>query len=878
MTANIDNPPLTRPSAADVPNGPIPLFDAQLKVLTDSYLNFFQERRRIEQIYTESLRRLYEKARSIDTYLDDRNERSTTRIAWSEVRENLDREVQSRVAFAHTLTTDVINPLTNLKETQERIRKRIREDLKDAISAHTEYSENVYPKLKRAYLKKSQEVEDYKAAAAAERSPLSPTTTAENPFVSPRSSVSSGRPVVTAPQPLRPLERRASGTIPATRNRSPSSSTALHDIASQGKKQLNQLMTFLDKNNVKDALAGRSDNALRSVRAKREADEADKEYRKAVHWLETLRLRRVKILESGYNSMESFLRENSITVKQVLKRYLDNMLATASTQTGLCNRVLQIVERINPEKDASSIASQIPQLLAQASPKPQYYYNYTVGECRDLIFGVSLVDYATSRGLSDGEIPKIVKICINEIENRGMDAEGIYRVSGRHAAVTELQHKIERNEATFMFQAPHDDVYAVASLLKLYLRELPEPVFKFPLQDRIAHTDEIEDQISKDFQLLRGKIRRLPPIHQATLKAIVEHLARVASHSEKNKMDAKNLAIVFGSVIFGEDDLPKAAGDLLNVQSWKDTLMEDLITHANILFSNTQSPPLPPAPLDEPALIVSYGSSHTKVSQVPPRAPTPLKDDDGFVVPPLPPRPVPSNSSTSKDPANSFNDFAPELPPRPANSIHHKDTANSSNDFAPRLPPRPADSIHPSLRSGPMSSSPARQSLPPPQKPPQWFDENVPFAPQSATSRYGPVPPSPTKSEHRRAPSNASLPSPWSDREPIPPGPSVSSSSKSSLAFPSLSTTEAEDEEDPPIPVIPDPDESPSPEPFSPSTFETAPTSATSATSIQRPPSTPPPAPAKDVDTRSGSRSTTVSPSSKADENQTHAREKSGSE
>jgi hypothetical protein len=60
-------------------------------------------------------------------------------------------------------------------------------------------------------------------------------------------------------------------------------------------------MTFLDKSNtVKDGLSGRNDNALRSVRAKREAEEADKEYRKGVHWLETLRIRRVKILEAGY--------------------------------------------------------------------------------------------------------------------------------------------------------------------------------------------------------------------------------------------------------------------------------------------------------------------------------------------------------------------------------------------------------------------------------------------------------------------------------------------------------------------------------------------------------------------------------------------------
>jgi Rho GTPase-activating protein 12/27 len=68
--------------------------------------------------------------------------------------------------------------------------------------------------------------------------------------------------------------------------------------------------------------------------------------------------------------------------------------------------------------------------------------------------------------------------------------------------------------------------------------------------------------------LLRSKMRRLPSVHQATLKAILEHLARVVSLSEKNKMDAKNVAIVFGSVIFGEDEMPKGS-DILSVQSWK---------------------------------------------------------------------------------------------------------------------------------------------------------------------------------------------------------------------------------------------------------------------------------------------------------------------
>jgi hypothetical protein len=50
----------------------------------------------------------------------------------------------------------------------------------------------------------------------------------------------------------------------------------------------------------------------------------------------------------------------------------------------------------------------------------------------------------------------------------------------------------------------------------------------------------------------------------------VEHLARVAAFSEKNKMDVRNLAIVFGTVIFGEEDMPKG-GDLLSVQITKVT-------------------------------------------------------------------------------------------------------------------------------------------------------------------------------------------------------------------------------------------------------------------------------------------------------------------
>lgn len=118
--------------------------------------------------------------------------------------------------------------------------------------------------------------------------------------------------------------------------------------------------------------------------------------------------------------------------------YIDNMTATSTTETHLSSHIRPMVDRIAPAKDVQVLTQAIPRSLASAIPKPVLYWNYSVGECNDLIFGVSLVDYATSRALAEGDIPKILKICIKEVDARGLDSEGIYRVSGRHANVQEV--------------------------------------------------------------------------------------------------------------------------------------------------------------------------------------------------------------------------------------------------------------------------------------------------------------------------------------------------------------------------------------------------------------------------------------------------------
>lgn len=46
-------------------------------------------------------------------------------------------------------------------------------------------------------------------------------------------------------------------------------------------------------------------------------------------------------------------------------------------------------------------------------------------------------------------------------------------------------------------------------------------------------------------------------------------------------MDSRNLAIVFGSIMFGEDEIPRGGAELLNIGHAKDTVMEDMVNYGS---------------------------------------------------------------------------------------------------------------------------------------------------------------------------------------------------------------------------------------------------------------------------------------------------------
>ena len=342
--------------------------------------------------------------------------------------------------------------------------------------------------------------------------------------------------------------------------------------------------------------------ALKNVKAKREADEADQAYRKVTFDLETLRLRREKTVSAALASAVESRKELYLTCQAVwLQSERSNQVLTKA-QLGMSEHASQILETSldTLDQELHLVESRVPS-LAEVDEGKMPYVNYYFGECKDLLFGVSLIDYAFSRaqysapslGPGKVEAPVIVQKCIAFVEERALTQAGIYRISAKHSAIQNLAHALERDEERFEFHPTNDEPATVAGVLKLYLRQLPDAVMPIPWEERVKYTHERQEQIQTGFAALKGRIRRLPPINQATLKIIVEHLAKVASHAEQNKMNVSNLSIVFGPLLLSQADHETTS---IAAAMEEDRVTEDLILYAHDIFDLTHAgaPVLPP--------------------------------------------------------------------------------------------------------------------------------------------------------------------------------------------------------------------------------------------------------------------------------------------
>jgi len=179
---------------------------------------------------------------------------------------------------------------------------------------------------------------------------------------------------------------------------------------------------------------------------------------------------------------------------------------------------------------------------------------FTKKDKKRAVFGVPLVtslEYAfvyidPSEKCSNKKIPIVVYECINFLRNNGLKKEGIFRVNGSERRINNSL-KVFNETAGYGFGYDFEgmNVFDVASLLKLYIRQLPEPLIPYCLYssflDVIKYIPETLEKV-KAFQYL---FMMLPSSHLILLEILLQFLSEITSYYEDNHMNAHNLACIF---------------------------------------------------------------------------------------------------------------------------------------------------------------------------------------------------------------------------------------------------------------------------------------------------------------------------------------------
>uniref|UniRef100_A0A8C1ERD9 Rho GTPase activating protein 21b n=1 Tax=Cyprinus carpio carpio TaxID=630221 RepID=A0A8C1ERD9_CYPCA len=190
-------------------------------------------------------------------------------------------------------------------------------------------------------------------------------------------------------------------------------------------------------------------------------------------------------------------------------------------------------------------------------------------------------------------IPLIVEVCCKLVEERGLEYTGIYRVPGNNAAISSMQEELDTKGMTDIDIQDDKwrDLNVISSLLKSFFRKLPEPLFTNDKYSNFIDANRMEDPVER-LKTLKRLIHELPDHHYETLKFLSAHLKTVSENCEKNKMEPRNLAIVFGPTLVrtSEDNMTHMVTHMPDQYKIVETLIQQTTVEQE---STVQSQPVP---------------------------------------------------------------------------------------------------------------------------------------------------------------------------------------------------------------------------------------------------------------------------------------------
>ncbi|PVD30687.1 hypothetical protein C0Q70_09961 [Pomacea canaliculata] len=209
---------------------------------------------------------------------------------------------------------------------------------------------------------------------------------------------------------------------------------------------------------------------------------------------------------------------------------------------------------VNMDKGRSMVGIKA-KLLNFISRRPTQEDLVKRGIIKDSVFGSTLQNLCERDKCS---VPTFVLECITAVENKGLDHDGLYRISGNLAEIQRLRYVIDKDD-THNLMDPQWDIHTLTGALKLFFRELKEPLFPFKSVNKFL--DAARKETSKEkLKAFKEALASLPKSNFETMRVLFQHLKNVVHFSQENRMQVQNVAIVFGpTLMWAEGDLSNMA-------------------------------------------------------------------------------------------------------------------------------------------------------------------------------------------------------------------------------------------------------------------------------------------------------------------------------
>uniref|UniRef100_A0A8C2Q145 Rho GTPase activating protein 12a n=1 Tax=Cyprinus carpio TaxID=7962 RepID=A0A8C2Q145_CYPCA len=167
------------------------------------------------------------------------------------------------------------------------------------------------------------------------------------------------------------------------------------------------------------------------------------------------------------------------------------------------------------------------------------------GYIKDQMFGSSLSSLCQRE---NSTIPYFVSMCIEQVEKNGLGVDGLYRVSGNLAIIQKLRFAVNHDEKVDLGDSKWEDIHVTTGALKMFFRELPEPLFPYAFFNNFITAIKMPDYKQK-VQAVKDLMKQLPRPNHDTIQALFKHLKKVIQHVDENRMTTQSVAIVFGPTL-----------------------------------------------------------------------------------------------------------------------------------------------------------------------------------------------------------------------------------------------------------------------------------------------------------------------------------------